>query len=93
MGFTHPEFKRLLPKALRSENFTVTTVGDKLKVAHNLEGGKSIQIDVSAVMIRQITPLVGVSNVDVVFTFSGYSQAEYEEKIHLIRRGFQKGGG
>ncbi|MCW9045355.1 MAG: hypothetical protein OQK35_03385 [Alphaproteobacteria bacterium] len=93
MGFTHNEFKRLLPKALRSDDYTISEVGTGMQVQHNLEDGKSVQMNISEVMMRQITPLVGFSNVDVDIIFSGYTKPEMEDKLALIRRGFQKGGG
>ena len=93
MGFTHPEFKRLLPKALRSDDYTVTEQGGWLRVSHSFADGGTINIAVSPTKMRVITPLVKITNVDVDFVFLGLDQAEVDDKMHLIRRGFQKGGG
>jgi len=93
MGFTHPEFKRLLPRALRSDDYTVTEQNGWMRVEHPMEGGKTINIAVSPTKVREITPLVRITNVDVDFVFSGFAADELDTKMAQIRRGFQKGGG
>ena len=93
MGFTHSEFKRLLPKALRSDDYVFEKEDRGMRVNHSPGVGQTIRITVSPHRVREITPLVKITNIDVEFVFSGFSEAEADEKMRYIRRGFQKGGG
>ena len=87
MGFSHAEFRRLLPKAV--DGAEIIEDGGKFSVGG---GGRLLQIELSEESERRLGHFrIPVTHVRL--TFTGYSEAEIEAALQSFWRSFQKGGG
>ena len=87
MGSSHQEFFRLLPRALASNDYSVT--GSQIVFE---DGDKRVEIDLGPEGKRQIA-LLAIPSTPVEIRMSGFDDKAYEDFMTVFERAFQRGGG
>ena len=87
MGFSHAEFRRLLPKAMGDSE--IIDEGETFRIG---DGDRLLRIVLSEESERRLGH-IRIPVTHVRLTFTGYSEAEIEAALLKFWRSFQKGGG
>ena len=87
MTITHADFFRLLPKALRNRNFTVS--GERIVID---DPAGMVEISLSPEKIKQIAALSLPVTV-IEFVFRGFLPDQVESFMTSFDLSYQKGGG
>ncbi len=87
MGFSHAEFRRLLPKAM--DGAEIIDEGETFRIG---DGNRLLRIDLSEESERRLGH-IRIPVTHVRLTFRGYSEAEIEAALFRFERSFHKGGG
>ncbi len=87
MGFSHAEFRRLLPKAMGGAE--IVDEGTTFRIG---DDERNLRIDLSEESERRLGH-IRIPITHVRLTFTGYSGAEIEAALSKFWRSFQKGGG
>ena len=87
MGFTHEEFRRLLPRAFTDAD--IDFQGREIEVRDH---ERLLRIDLSEEGERRLGN-IRIPVTHVRLTFSGFAEPEIETALEKFWRAFQKGGG
>ncbi len=88
MGYTHAEFFRLLPVALGSSEYVVSSLEINLSSGAN----KQLRIVLGPQGSRNIA-LLSIPVIPVSLYLSGYSDQEADDLMKLFERTYRRGGG
>lgn len=87
MGFSHAEFRRLLPKAMGDAEII-----DEGETFHIGDGERNLRIELSEESERRLGH-IRIPVTHVRLTYTGYTEAEIETALKKFWLAFQKGGG
>ena len=87
MGFTRPEFMRILPSALHGYAYRVDDEGIRVEV-----GGSSLTIRLGQERVRRIA-LLRLPFVEVEFDYADVDEKAFREFLRQFDLYYRKGGG